>query len=487
MQKKASKRMVVMEESINGGIYETPICKPDIERVVLGALMIDKDAYAVISGILKPSCFSEARHQLIFEAIQSQVDVEEPIDILLVTEKLAKMGKLKEVGGPSYIAELSSQVASSANIEYHAHILAQTSLRREGRIALEAAYKDLGDESTDVDLDFDKCESTLFELRKDRLSKDIRPSSAILPNVLKNIQAAAGKSDGITGVPSFTCLDAITAGWQESDFIIIAGRPSMGKTAFALCAAMHTTLDHGIPTAFFSLEMSNSQLMMRIISSVCEIDSKKLQIGRLTPDEWYRIDHENTDRIMSAPLYIDDTPGITVGEFRNKAKRLVRDCGIKCIYIDYLQLMNGSKRHATRQEEVSQISRSLKTIAKDLHVPIIALSQLNRSVENREGLEGKRPQLSDIRESGAIEQDADMVLFVHRPEYYHIYQDDRGNSLIGKAIIILAKHRTGATGDVLMTYTPEYTRFEEEEHLCNQKYNHHCNCCESNNEEPLPF
>ena len=487
MKRSEQNKFTGMDDSINGEIHEMPIYKPELEKAVLGALMIDKDAYALICGFLKSSSFKEARHQIIFDAIKTLVDDEKPVDILTVAEMLVKMGKLEEIGGPCYIAELTSKVASSAHIEYHARIIAEAALRREGRIALHLAYKELGDESIDVDLGFDKIENALFELRKDSLSKDTRPTSAILPGVLKMIQAAAAKSDDITGVPSFPRLDAITAGWQEDDFIIIAGRPSMGKTAFALCCAICAALGYDIPTAFFSLEMSSEQLMIRTIASVCEINSKKLQTGRLTPEEWNRIDHVNIDRIMSAPLYIDDTPGISIGEFRNKAKRLVRDFGVKCIFIDYLQLMNGGKRNSTRQEEVSHISRSLKVIAKELHVPIIALSQLNRGVEYREGLEGKRPVLSDLRESGAIEQDADMVLFVHRPEYYHIYQDDRGNSLIGKAIIILAKHRNGATGDVCLTYVPEYTRFEEEEHLGYHKQNSRDDSNESNNDTPIEY
>ncbi len=487
MRRSEQNKITGMEDFINGEIHEMTIYKPELEKAVLGALMIDKYAYAVICGLLKSSSFKEPRHQIIFDAIKALVDEENPVDVLTVSEMLVKMGKLEEVGGPCYIAELSSKVSSSANIEYHALLIAEAALRRQGRLALQLAYKELGDESIDVDLGFDKIENALFELRKDILSKDTRPTSAIIPGVLKMIQAAAAKSDDITGVPSFPSLDTITAGWQDGDFIIIAGRPSMGKTAFALCCAICSALGHGIPTAFFSLEMSSEQLMIRTIANVCEIDSKKLQTGCLTPDEWNRIDHVNVDRIMSAQLYIDDTPGITIGEFRNKAKRLVRDFGVKCIFIDYLQLMNGGKRNSSRQEEVSHISRSLKVIAKELHVPIIALSQLNRGVEYRDGLEGKRPVLSDLRESGAIEQDADMVLFVHRPEYYHIYQDDRGNSLIGKAIIILAKHRKGATGDVRLTYIPEYTRFEEEEHLSYHKQNRRDDSNESNNNGPLPF
>ena len=455
-----------MEEYINGGVSETPIQKYELEQVILGGLMIDKDAYALVCDILAVTSFYDTRHQLIYEAIKAQADEGKPVDILLVTERLVKMGKLELAGGPGYVAELSSRVASSANIEFHANVVAQAALRRNGRNLLAKSYKDFYDETHDIDNDFDQLEEALFKLRDYRSLKEVRPLSGILPGVIHGIQDAAANIDGITGVPSYPKLDEKTAGWQEQDLVIIAGRPSMGKTSFALCAAKLTAFDHNIPTAFFSLEMSAEQLMVKIISNVCEVDSKRLQTGRLTPEEWQKIDHDGVNLMMAAPLYIDDTPGITIGEFRNKAKRLVREYGIKCIFIDYLQLMNGSvKGRQSRQEEVSHISRSLKVIAKELGVPIIALSQLNRSVENRTGLDGKRPQLSDLRESGAIEQDADMVIFVHRPEYYGIYTDEKGQSLVGKAYIIIAKHRKGPIGEILMSFEAEYTRFDDDTKL----------------------
>jgi replicative DNA helicase len=245
--------------------------------------------------------------------------------------------------------------------------------------------------------------------------------------------------------------------------VIIAGRPAMGKTSFALSMAKNIAADYQVPMAFFSLEMSNVQLVNRLISNVCEIQGSKILNGQLQQDEWERLD-KRLNKLLGAPLYVDDTPGLSVFELRTKARRLVREHGVKIIMIDYLQLMNANgMRFSSRQEEVSVISRSLKGLAKELDVPILALSQLNRGVESREGLEGKRPQLSDLRESGAIEQDADMVLFVHRPEYYHIYQDDHGRDLHGMAQIIIAKHRKGATGDVLLTFRGEYTRFENPE------------------------
>ena len=271
-------------------------------------------------------------------------------------------------------------------------------------------------------------------------------------------------TDGLTGVSTgYYKLDDITSGWQASDLVIIAGRPAMGKTSFALSMAKNIAADLRVPMAFFSLEMSNVQLVNRLISNVCEIQGSKILNGQLQRDEWERLD-KRINNLLGAPLYIDDTPGLSVFELRTKARRLVREHGVKLIMIDYLQLMNANgMRFSSRQEEVSTISRSLKGLAKELDIPILALSQLNRGVESREGLEGKRPQLSDLRESGAIEQDADMVIFVHRPEYYHIYQDDNGRDLHGMAQIIIAKHRKGATGDVLLTFRGEYTRFENPE------------------------
>ena len=278
------------------------------------------------------------------------------------------------------------------------------------------------------------------------------------------IQKAAANKDGLTGVPTgYHKLDNITSGWQASDLVIIAGRPAMGKTSFALSMAKNIAADYKVPMAFFSLEMSNVQLVNRLISNCCEIQGSKILNGQLKPDEWERLD-KRLNNLIGSPLYVDDTPGLSVFELRTKARRLVRDHGVKIIMIDYLQLMNANgMRFSSRQEEVSTISRSLKQIAKELDIPILALSQLNRGVESREGLEGKRPQLSDLRESGAIEQDADMVLFVHRPEYYHIYQDENGRDLHGMAQIIIAKHRKGATGDVLLNFRGEFTRFENPE------------------------
>ena len=436
----------------------------DIEKVVLGALMIDKDAFTVVSEIIKPETFYEARHQKIYEAVQSLNLQEKPVDIMTVTEELRHKGTLEEVGGPSYIVELSSQVASSAHIEYHAHILAQKFLARQLIQFASMIETDAFDETVDVDDLMQKAEGALFEISQKNMLQDYVQIDTIVDQAHQLLLQAANREGGLTGVPSgFRKLDDITAGWQPSDLIIIAGRPAMGKTSFALSIAKNIAVDYRKPIAFFSLEMNNVQLVNRLISNVCSIPGNKILNGQLTPDEWERFD-SNIRKMQGAPIYVADTPGLSIFELRTKARRLVREHNIEVLMIDYLQLMNANgMRFNSRQEEVSTISRSLKSLAKELNIPVLALSQLSRAVEQREGVEGKRPQLSDLRESGAIEQDADMVLFVHRPEYYHILQDEKGNDLHGMAQIIIAKHRKGATGDVLLNFRGEYTRFANPE------------------------
>lgn len=434
---------------------------PEVEKVVLGALMIDKDAYAVICEILRPESFYEPRNQLVFEAIRDLSMDEKPVDVLTVTDQLAKKGNLEEVGGPVYISELSTRVASSANIEYHARIIAQKSLARQIISFASVIETKAFDDTVDVDELMQEAEGALFELSQRNMKKDYTQIDPVIKNAFDVINKASQNKDGLTGVPTgYYKLDDMTSGWQASDLVIIAGRPAMGKTSFALSMAKNIAADLKVPMAFFSLEMSNVQLVNRLISNCCEIQGSKILNGQLQPDEWERLD-KRIANLYGAPLYVDDTPGLSVFELRTKARRLVREHGVKLIMIDYLQLMNANgMRFSSRQEEVSTISRSLKGLAKELDIPILALSQLNRGVESREGNEGKRPQLSDLRESGAIEQDADMVVFVHRPEYYHILQDDNGRDLRGMAQIIIAKHRKGATGDVLLTFRGEFTRFE---------------------------
>ncbi len=432
----------------------------ELEEAVLGALMLEKDAYSVVSEILKPECFYEKAHEYIYTAIVNLALTQRPVDMLTVTEELKREGTLEMVGGPFYISQLTSKVASSAHIEYHARIIAQKYLARE-LISFSAAVQNKAfDETQDVDDLMQEAEGKLFEISQRNVKKDATQINPVIGEALELLQKAYNQKEGLSGVRTgFEGLDKITSGWQNSDLIIIAARPAMGKTAFVLSMAKNMAVHFNVPVAVFSLEMSNVQLVNRLIVNVCELPGEKIKSGRLEQYEWEQLDFKLKE-LYGAPIFVDDTPSLSVFELRTKARRLVREHGVKCIIIDYLQLMNASgMSFGSREQEVSTISRSLKGLAKELNIPIIALSQLNRGVENRQGSEGKRPQLADLRESGAIEQDADMVCFIHRPEYYKIMEDERGNSLKGMAEIIIAKHRNGATGDVLLRFKSEFAKF----------------------------
>ncbi|MGL5620493.1 MAG: replicative DNA helicase [Tannerellaceae bacterium] len=432
----------------------------ELEEAVLGALMLEKDAYSIVSEILKPESFYEKSHQMIYSSIVDLAASQRPIDMLTVTEQLKKRGELDLVGGPFYIAQLTSRVASSAHIEYHSRIIAQKYLARELISFTSHVQTKAFDETIDVDDLMQEAEGKLFEISQRNVKKDTTQINPIIKEAIELLQTAASRDTGLSGLRTgFDGLDKITSGWQNSDLIIIAARPAMGKTAFVLSMAKNMAVNNGSPVALFSLEMSNVQLVNRLIVNVCEIPGEKNKSGQLAPYEWEQLDFKIKE-LYDAPIFVDDTPSLSVFELRTKARRLVREHGIRCIIIDYLQLMNASGMNfGSREQEVSMISRSLKGLAKELNIPIIALSQLNRGVENRQGHEGKRPQLADLRESGAIEQDADMVCFIHRPEYYKITEDERGNSLIGLAEIIIAKHRNGATGDVRLRFKNEFAKF----------------------------
>ncbi len=432
---------------------------PELEEAVLGAIMLEKDAYSMVSEILKPDCFYKMAHQKIFEAIMSLALHQEPVDMHTVTEQLRKNGTIDEVGGPYYITLLTAKVSSAAHLEYHARIIVQKYLARELiRVSTDIQTKAFDDKSDIEDL-MQEAEGMLFELSQNSQKKDVTQINPVIEEARKRMQIAATKS-GASGCPSgFHALDKLTSGWQKSDLIIIAARPAMGKTAFILSMAKNMAVDFKNPVAVFSLEMSNVQLVNRLIMNVCQLEGEKIKNGQLEKYEWEKFD-KDINLLLDAPLYIDDTPSLSVFELRSKARRLVKEHHVQCLIIDYLQLMNASgMSFGSREQEVSIISRSLKGLAKELDIPIIALSQLNRGVEGRTGHEGKRPQLSDLRESGAIEQDADMVCFIHRPEYYRITEDNEGNSLIGLAEVIVAKHRNGATDIVSLKFKGEYAKF----------------------------
>ncbi|MDF9829524.1 replicative DNA helicase [Parabacteroides sp. PF5-6] len=433
---------------------------PELEEAVLGALMLEKDAYSIVSELLKPECFYLKSHELIYAAIVDLAVSQRPVDMLTVTEQLKRRGDLEQVGGAFYISQLTSKVASTAHIEYHARIIAQKYLARELIAFSSQVQNQAFDDTVDVDDLMQEAEGKLFEISQRNVKKDVTQINPVIGEALEMLQKAYNQKEGLSGVRTgFEGLDKITSGWQKSDLIIIAARPAMGKTAFVLSMAKNMAVQFNTPVALFSLEMSNVQLVNRLIVNVCELPGEKIKSGRLEEHEWQQLDFKLKE-LYDAPIYVDDTPSLSVFELRTKARRLVREHGISCIIIDYLQLMNASGMNfGSREQEVSMISRSLKGLAKELNIPIIALSQLNRGVENRQGNEGKRPQLADLRESGAIEQDADMVCFIHRPEYYKILEDERGNSLKGIAEIIIAKHRNGATGDVRLKFRNEYAKF----------------------------
>lgn len=458
--RQASRRQAPKHESMyaNGGRLQPR--DTELEEAVLGALMLEKDAYTTVCDILKPDSFYEPANRRIYEAIQALGASQEPIDMLTVTEQLRLMGTLDEVGGPMYISELTSRVASGANIEFHARIVAQKYLARELISFASAIEAKAFDESNDVDDLLQEAEGKLFEISQRNVKKDVTQIDPVISQAITQIQNAANRASGLSGLESgYHELDKVTSGWQNSDLIIIAARPAMGKTAFVLSMAKNMAVNYNTPIAIFSLEMSNLQLVNRLISNTCELEGEKIKSGRLSDMEWDQL-MSRIKHLYSAPLYIDDTPSLSIFELRTKARRLVREHDIKMIIIDYLQLMNASgMKFGSREQEVSMISRSLKQLAKELNIPIIALSQLNRSVENR--TDGKRPQLSDLRESGAIEQDADIVCFIHRPEYYlKSGIDAEGRDVRGLAQFIIAKHRSGSVGDIDMRFRNKFARFE---------------------------
>ncbi len=437
----------------------------DLEEAVLGALMLEKDAYTIVCDILKPECFYEPAHRKIYESIQHLGAAQKPIDMLTVTEQLRLDGYLDEVGGPVYVSELTSRVLSGANVEYHARIVAQKYLARELISFAGDIERQAYDESNDVDDLLQEAEGRLFEISQRNVKKDVTQIDPVIGQAIMQIQASSNRTSGLSGLETgYHDLDKLTSGWQSSDLIIIAARPAMGKTAFVLSMAKNMAVNYNTPIAIFSLEMSNLQLVNRLISNVCELRGEKIKSGQLTPMEWDQL-MSRIKQLYGAPLFIDDTPSLSIFELRTKARRLVREHNVKFIIIDYLQLMNASgMKFGSREQEVSMISRSLKQLAKELNIPIVALSQLNRSVESRgdsNSKDGKRPQLSDLRESGAIEQDADIVCFIHRPEYYlHSEYDAENNYIGGLAEFIVAKHRSGSVDDVKMRFRKEFARFE---------------------------
>lgn len=440
----------------------------DLEKSVIGAIMIEKDAFGSVADLLRPESFYSDQHRHIFEAVRALSTKDAPIDVLSVAEELKRLGTLEQAGGVLYLSELTQRMASAAHLHYHAQIIAQKATARD-LITMACQIEEKGyDETQDIDELMQEAEAGIFEISQRSQKRDVTQINPVIAEAFERMHKACENEGNISGIPSgFKELDKITSGWQKSDLIIIAARPAMGKTAFVLSMAKNIAVDFKRPVAIFSLEMSNVQLVNRLIMNVCEIEGSKIRNGKLSKAEWLKLEN-NINVLRDAPIYVDDTPGLSVYELRSKARKLVKDKKVELIIIDYLQLMNATGANfGSREQEVSIISRTLKGLAKELDIPVIALSQLSRAVEKRDSsnsnVDGKKPLLSDLRESGAIEQDADMVCFIHRPEYYKLYDDGNGKDLRGLGQIIVAKHRNGATDEIWLRFIGKYTRFQNED------------------------
>jgi replicative DNA helicase len=432
----------------------------ELEASVLGGIIRERDALTTVIDVLKPDSFISEKHEAIFQAILHLFGKSEPVDLLTVTNQLRQTGELEFIGGATYLARLSAR-STSSHIEHDARIIVQYAIRRKIIKVMDEVVQKGYEDTTDVYGLMDSTEQSLREIQEGNLNKNIPDLQSV---VLKTVQELRNKSEqdaGYSSVPSgFPSLDRVTGGWHNTELVIIAARPGMGKTAFVISALRNAAIDFKLPVALFSLEMSSQQVMLRLISAEAEIDSQKLRKGELENEDWQAL-HSRLNNLAIAPIYIDDTPALSVLELRTKARRLKAFHNIKLLIVDYLQLMTAGNGRSgmNREQEIAAISRSLKTIAKELNIPVIALSQLSRSVETRAG--EKRPQLSDLRESGSIEQDADVVMFLYRPEYYNITDSETGESTKGKAEVIIAKNRSGSVDTVDLRFVGKYTRFSE--------------------------
>ena len=428
----------------------------DVEEAVLGALLIEPNCIDEAMDELSSNCFYSERHRMIFEAMRSLTNEHVALDLLSVSQKLKSQGNLETVGGTVALVQLSQKVGAAAHIEYYIRILKQKCIQRELITASYEILKSSYDESVNVDDLIDQAQTKVFAAVQNNVKKDVQEIGKVVNDALEDIQRLQNSS-GLSGVPSgFISLDRITQGWQASDLIILAARPSVGKTAFVLNLARNAAVDFNMPVAIFSLEMPSIQLAKRMMVSETKLSADKFRGGEKIADwEWKQLDIQ-LKRLVKAPIYIDDTPSLPVMEFRSKVKKLVKQKGVRLIVVDYLQLMQGpSELRGMREQEVAAISRTLKATAKEMNVPIIALSQLSRQSENRQG-SNRRPQLSDLRESGSIEQDADMVLFIHRYDYQGLSDNPEDQ---GRTQIIIAKHRNGAIADVDMLFRSDEVRF----------------------------
>lgn len=445
----------------------------DLEEAVLGAIMLEKSAFDTVVEILKPECFYSDGHQRIYRAMQGLQQKNQPIDILTVVEELRSREELEMVGGPYYVTKLTNAVVSAANIEAHSRIILQKFIQRELIRISGEIISDSYEDSTDVFDLLDDAESKLFEITNNHLRKNFDSIDTVLVKTVQRIEDMRHRNEDITGVPTgFDSMDKVTYGWQNTDLIILAARPSVGKTAFALNLARNACLHPTKPTpvAFFSLEMSSAQLVQRILSAESEIWLEKISRGKLEEHEMKQLYAKGIQRLAKAPMFIDDTAALNIFELRAKCRRLKNKHNIGMVIIDYLQLMSGTnERNSNREQEISKISRDLKGLAKELQIPIIALSQLSRAVEQRGAKDGNKiPQLSDLRESGAIEQDADMVMFLYRPEYYEITQNEFGESNKGETHVRIAKHRNGSLETIklrALLHIQKFTEWEGDDNM----------------------
>ena len=440
-----------------GAELRVPPQAVDLEAAVLGAMLLEKEAIAKAIEVLDDTAFYRPAHQLIFQAMERLFERGEPVDVLTLIEELRRRGDLEKAGGEYAVSELTTKVTTGANIEYHAHIVLERALMRQlissSSEVINRAYTETEDA---LDL-LDEAEQRIFKISEQRMRKSFVSMNTAVHSTMELLESIHGKHSGITGVPSgFTELDNLTGGFQKSDLIIVAGRPSQGKTALVLSVARNASVLHNVGIGFFSLEMSTQQLVMRLICAEARVDAHSVRTGRLPEDEWRKLS-TSVGRLYKAKIFIDDTPALGVLELRAKARRLKAEHNVGLIVLDYLQLMQGPRNIQSREQEISTISRSLKALSKELEIPVIALSQLNRAVEARSD---KRPVLADLRESGAIEQDADVVIFVHRPEMFGIEKDEDGEPTEGLAELILGKQRNGPTGKVKLAFVKQYARFE---------------------------
>lgn len=439
---------------------------PELEEAVLGAMMLEKEALSTVIDILKPEAFYKPAHQSVYRAIVDLFNESEPVDILTVTNRLKKNGELEIAGGAYSVSQLTNRVASSANAEYHARIILQKYIQRELiRISTEVINLSY-EESSDVFDLLDKATESIYQLVDANVRKQQDSISKLLAKAIEQIEEASKQTSGVTGVPSgFTTVDRVTGGWQKSDLVILAARPAMGKTALVLTLCRNAAVDFGKPVVVFSLEMSSLQLVNRLISAEAELEQEKIRKGDLKDYEFVQL-NERISKLSKAPLFIDDTPALSIFELRAKARRLKENHDIQMIVVDYLQLMTSGVegRGGNREQEISYISRSLKSLAKELDIPIIALSQLSRDVEKR-ATGTKRPQLSDLRESGAIEQDADMVIFIYRPEYYGLDVFEDETSSRGMAELYIAKNRHGSIAQPRVRFIGQFAKFADVDYV----------------------